>query len=313
MARDVAQHAGDITRYVGDLSQLASTRLVTLEEGQERGQRALICQAGGGLDLLVLVDRCLDIGTLAWRGTPLAWQSPNGFRRADLVDAEGEGGQGFARGFGGFLVTCGLDHIRQPEGGHPLHGRLPFTPARLVSHGVDWRAPTPTLFAEAEIVQFRLSHEHLHVARRIEAPVGHGVLRLVDRITNRGAMQVPVRLLYHVNLGFPFLSDGTRVEDASGRPLLTIGPPDATAQSRSVRRAVAELGAPRVNVTHPTIGTLALSWTGDTLPCLQTWTDLRPHTYVAAIEPCTDGVDDGDVRMLASQETLAVGFDVALQ
>ena len=53
---------------VGDLRQFASVRRITLDDGAERGVRALAFSTGGGLDFWVLSDRSLDIGPLWWRG-----------------------------------------------------------------------------------------------------------------------------------------------------------------------------------------------------------------------------------------------------
>ena len=143
-------NVSDLRRRLGDLRQFASVRRIELDDGPERGVRALAFSTGGGLDFWVLSDRTMDIGPLSWRGHPIAWQSATGFRSAALTDLEGDGGLGFLRSFSGMLVTCGLDHIGFPEGGQPLHGRLPFTPARLLSYGEDWERDEPILFCEGE-------------------------------------------------------------------------------------------------------------------------------------------------------------------
>ena len=134
--------------------------------------RALAFSTGGGLDFWVLSDRSLDIGPLWWKGTQLAWQAPAGFRSPALTDPDSEDGRGFNRSLSGFLVTCGLDHTRQPVAGHPLHGRLPFTPARVTAYGEDWRAAVPVLYVEGEVTQARFGGEALRLHRRIEAPIG---------------------------------------------------------------------------------------------------------------------------------------------
>jgi len=128
----------ELRTKVGDLRQFASVRRITLDDGVERGVRALAFSSGGGLDFWALSDRSLDIGPLWWKGMPVAWQSMAGFRSPALHDAEGDGGRGYSRTNSGFLVTCGLDHIRQPLDSHPMHGRLPFTPARVTAYGEDW-------------------------------------------------------------------------------------------------------------------------------------------------------------------------------
>lgn len=303
---------------VGDPAQVASTRLVELQDGQEKGVRAVHCKAGGGLDFGVLVERGLDLGWLDWRGEGIAWQGPNGFRRPDLINADGEGGRGFGRGFGGLLVTCGLERIRQPEGGGPLHGRLPYTPARLIRHGVDWEADPPTLVVEGEVVQAGLEAEHLRLHRRIEAPVGTGLLRLEDRVTNRAPAPIRPALLYHLNLGHPFLRPGVRVR-LGDETLLTTKGPSRDAHPVVTCHRVAGGTTCEVGVTTPEGPALTMRFATATLSYLQLWHDPRPGMYVLAVEPCTsarraDGgsVDDDSQPALDLGEHRSYGFTLAL-
>ena len=277
--------------HVGDLRQLASVRRIVLDDGPERGVRGLAFSTGGGLDFWALTDRSLDIGPLAWRGSPLAWASPAGFRSPYLHDPEADGGRGFARSLSGFLVTCGLDHVRQPRAGHPLHGRLPFTPARLLAYGEDWDRATPVLFAEGEVVQARQGGEALRLRRRIEAPVGGITLSIRDTVENIGSEPWPQALLYHFNLGFPAIADGTEVR--LGHDLL-LGPirlPDANDRPGSTCFNAGRDARACCTVQTPSDSadgfTLSLGFGTTDLPHLQIWHDLRPRVGVLAIEPCT--------------------------
>lgn len=65
-------NASDIRPLVGDLRQFASVRSIVLDDGGERGVRALAFSTGGGLDFWVMADRALDIGPLWWGGLPVA-------------------------------------------------------------------------------------------------------------------------------------------------------------------------------------------------------------------------------------------------
>jgi Domain of unknown function (DUF4432) len=276
---------------VGDLRQLAGVRRVVLDDGPERGVRALAFSTGGGLDFWVLTDRSLDIGPLWWRGTPLAWAGANGFRSPALHDAESETGRSFDRSLSGLLVTCGLDHIRQPTGGHPLHGRLPLTPARLLSHGEDWERGEPVLFCEGEVTQARYGGEALRLHRRVEALVGGNVLRITDRVENLGAEPQAQASLYHFNLGFPMIAPGSEVWLGADRVLGPLELPQAGGSpSVSCRRVVREGSHPVCTVRTPPPagpGSLALSFDAGTLPFLQLWLDPRPHAHILGVEPCT--------------------------
>lgn len=279
-----------VRRLVGDLRQLACVRRIALDDGPERDVRALAFSTGGGLDFWVLSDRSLDIGPLWCDGRPVAWQSGAGFRSPALHDPEGDGGRGFNRSFSGFLVTCGLDHVRQPRGPHPLHGRLPYTPARLLAYGEDWEREEPVLYCEGEIAQVCYGGEFLVLRRRIEALVGGRSIRIADRVENRAAAPAAHALLYHVNVGHPALAPGTVVslgDTVLARPRML---PDVDAASHSF--SVPAGPGPRATCrlkTQTGAGVFVLSVTQsvETLPHLQIWQDLRPHACVLGIEPCT--------------------------
>jgi hypothetical protein len=304
---------------VGDLRQLASVRRIVLDDGPERGVQALAFSTGGGLDFWVLCDRSFDIGPLWFKGMPVAWQGPNGFASPALRDLEGDGGFGFERLFSGFLVTCGLDHIRQPQNASPLHGRLPFTPGRLLSHGEDWDASEPVLFCEGEMTQARLNGERLRLRRRIEAPIGRASLRILDEVQNIGGREEEASLLYHINFGFPIVGPGTTVR-YNDKSLL--GP--LRRQSSGDPPSVMGLGpdARRNNscsISRQSDGewqglTATVAWDGDTLPYAQVWCDLQPHTHIIAIEPVTSARrDDGTSErgpVLAPRHVMRCRVDV---
>ncbi|HTB47972.1 MAG TPA: DUF4432 family protein [Acetobacteraceae bacterium] len=276
---------------VGDLRQFANVRRIRLDDGPERGVRALAFSSGGGLDFWVLSDRSLDIGPLWWRGQALAWQGPAGFRSPAYHDPEGDAGLGFNRSFSGFLVTGGLNHIRHPAGGQPLHGRLPFTPARVLAYGEDWDRDDPILFCEGEVIQARLGAEALRLRRRIESPVAGSSLTITDTVENLANTPCRQASLYHFNLGFPALADGTMVE-VRGRTLL--GPlrvPDPALPSESVSYPVTDddPAACTVSTPWPDGGRLQVrfEWSAASLPHLQLWHNLQPRVCVLSIEPCT--------------------------
>jgi hypothetical protein len=275
---------------VGDLRQLASVRRFELREGAEDGVRGLAFDTGGGLAFWALDGRCLDIATLSWRGMPCAWQGAMGFRSPALHDAESEGGTGFHRSFSGLLVTCGLDRTRQPVPGGPLHGRLPFTPARLTGWGESWEGGEPLLFCEGEVIQAASQGESWRLRRRIEAPIGGGTIRLTDTVDNRTATTRSQHILYHFNFGFPLLRQGSEVL-LDGLSILephrgveAEGVASVRCHAARAERSVAELRSP-AGPAGPAI-TLRLAFATDTLPWLQTWHQPRPGMHVLGLEPC---------------------------
>ncbi len=269
----------------GDLRQLASVRRIVLDDGPERGVRALAFSTGGGLDFWVLADRTLDLGPLWFRGIPLAWQSPSGFAAPGLVNALDDNGRGVERWFSGMLVTCGLDHIRKPEGG-VLHGHLPFTPARVTAYGEDWERPAPVLFCQGEVTQSRVNGEALRLVRRIEAEIGGGRLRILDRVENLGARPQAFAMLHHVNFGFPLVQAGAHL---AGHGFAHTVDPTLTGP-HMLHAAAATPGWNRWTLAAPLEGrtlTATLACVGDTLPFVQIWQNLEEATRILAVEPCT--------------------------
>src|SRR5690242_17397269 len=99
-----------VSRMAGDLSALGGVRKVILEEGAERGIRALEFRTGSGLRFDVLVDRAMDIGTAEHAGRSVGWHSATGFRHPGLHEYRDEDGLAWLRSFSGLVVMAGLDH-----------------------------------------------------------------------------------------------------------------------------------------------------------------------------------------------------------
>ncbi|MCT9000656.1 MULTISPECIES: DUF4432 family protein [Chelativorans] len=270
---------------VGDLKQVASLRRVTLMDGPEAGVEALVFSTGGGLDFWVVPGRMLDIAALSWHGSQIAWQSPAGMRP---VDVSGGDQRVFEHGFGGFLNTCGFDHIRQPVDGLPLHGSAPFTPARLLSFGENWDAEEPILRCEGEATCWRHGGYGYRLRRRIEAPIGGATIRIRDRVEIIGPDPAAVLALYHFNLGYPAVRNGTQVLLDGNRVVGPLSPPESKPQTPTLHRASAGWAVCHVVLAHRGAA-IAFRWRTDTLPWLQLWRDLRPHRGVLSIEPCSIG------------------------
>lgn len=306
----------EIADRVADLRQVASVRRIVLEDGVERGVQALAFSTGGGLDFWVLVDRSLDIGPLWWRGLPVAPQGPTGFQHPKWHRRGDADGRGFRASFSGFLVTCGLEHIRQPANGHPMHGRLPFTPAELAGYGADWEREVPILYCEGEVVQKHPAGEHLRLRRRIEAAIGGAALSIRDTVENLAATAQRQASLYHFNIGYPALDDGTVVEHAGRRRLGPLRLPDGAASREAFSLAVSTAQPATCSVICPKLS-LDFRWTAATLPNLQLWHDLGPGACVLGIEPCTSarlpGGASGEEPLLEPGAERAYALDLAIR
>jgi len=310
---------GALSDRVGDLRQVASVRSMVLGDGDEQGVRALAFSTGGGLDFWALPDHSLDIGPLWWRGRQIAWQAPTGFGHPGRRRGDGEAARGFD--LSGFLVTCGLEHIRQPVDGHPLHGRLPFTAARITDHGSDWQREEPVLFCEGELVQRHPDGEHFRLRRRIEAPVGGNWLSLSDTVENVATTPQRQASLYHFNIGFPLLADDVVVEHGGRRLLGPLRVPDPTASREAaswpVDGAAGAQCVVRTSRSSDALPSVTITWSAATLPHLQLWHDLRPGKCVLGVEPCTSprlpGGRSGEEPMLEPGESRRYDLRISLE
>ena len=213
-----------LMRRVGRLEQVAGVRLVTAGDGIERGVRLLEFRTGTGFSFDVLVDRAFDIGRCEMNGTPLAWMSPSGVVGPWFAEPEG---LGWFRSFpGGLVSTAGLDHTLiggedsaaqfnqphlKPTETYGMMGRVWTLPARLTGYGERWDGDECVLWAEGEVHQAAVFGENLTLRRRIEARVGGSSFRIHDEVENTGHTRTTHMLLYHCNVGFPIVDEGSQL------------------------------------------------------------------------------------------------------
>ncbi|WP_080867698.1 aldose 1-epimerase family protein [Agrobacterium tumefaciens] len=203
---------------------IADIRLLQMEDGPGRGQRLLLVRNAAGIAFEIAVDRGFDISSATLRGINIGWNSANGLPwPPHSVDAED--GIGFYRNLDGFIVTCGLDHIGGVQRGdashfmhkhrkevfHPLHGRISSQRAQVSGYGIDWEREHPVIWAGGVVRQSSIFGENLVLRRRVSVDVLGDTIRIDDTVENRGFRPTPHALLYHVNFGYPFLDETTKL------------------------------------------------------------------------------------------------------
>jgi hypothetical protein len=206
----------ELLRYVGSMDQLGGIRLLELSDGIERGVRVALVRTGV-LSFLVAIDRCMDIVNAEYKGVPLAFISPTGVAAPSFFEPEG---LGWLRGFfGGLLTTCGLTYAGAPtidEGVQlGLHGRISYSPAKLLRLEEYWEDDEYVLVLEGESREAMIFGPNMRLRRRIEAMLGEKVIRIHDRVINCGWEKQPLMIIYHINLGFPLLDKGSRLLSTS--------------------------------------------------------------------------------------------------
>jgi len=198
---------------VGDVSQVAGVRSVVLDDGAERGVRAVEFRTGTGFDFTVLVDRGLDISIASYCGAPLAWRSCTGDKSPAYFE---EPGFGWLRSFyGGLVVTCGLTYAGAPcvDQGKPLglHGRVSNTPASNVHADGEWQGNDYVMWVQGRVRESIVFGENIEMVRRITARLGESKLQIHDVVRNLGYQETEHMMLYHINLGFPVVDGGSRL------------------------------------------------------------------------------------------------------
>jgi len=206
----------ELLKYVGQMDQLGGIKLLELSEGVEKSVRVALVRTGK-LNFLVAIDRCMDIVNAEYMGIPLAFISPTGIVAPSFFEPEG---LGWLRGFfGGLLTTCGLTYAGAPTIDHGeqlgLHGRISYIPAKLLRSEEYWDGDNYMLVLEGECREAMIFGPNIKLRRRIETILEGKHVRICDRIINCGWERQPLMVIYHFNLGFPILDEGSRLVSTS--------------------------------------------------------------------------------------------------
>ena len=297
----------ELTRYVADMAQLGGVRPVAFQDGPEADVRALEFRTGAGLAFTVLSDRCMDVGLAEIDGVPLSFLTGVGYAHPAYFSGYKED---WLRTFqGGLFVTCGLDTYGPPSTDAGVefgqHGRASSLPARGLSWDADWEGDEYVLRARGRMRQVSFHGEHLQLTREITAKLGENRFAIHDVVENLAGRPEPHQILYHFNVGFPLLDDGSELEVKTARieglddhakqveatahqihgpvygfqeqVLVRDVEPDADgwATARVVNRAFD--GGRGLALT--------IRYRKDGLPFLWQWRNLRERAYVMGVEP----------------------------
>ena len=247
---------------------------------------------GTHLTFTLQPGRALDISSLFFDGTAIAYNAPDECEDVSCVPyREGEFPKHMVLGL---LTTCGLENAgpEQTDEDGVLwlkHGSMSFNGAENVSvTGKD-----DELVITGEITGNRFNKHHFNLFRTIIFSDSENSLRIEDRVTNPGERD-QICLLYHYNLGSPFLSPSCTVK----LPASEIIPADRNAEEDMERFLVVDApgdakpevfytDSSSVRVYNSALGLVfTLGKSPDTLPKLDIWKNFRPERYVMSFEPC---------------------------
>jgi galactose mutarotase-like enzyme len=199
----------EIQHYIGNQAQLGGSRHYILTDGWGRNLRGIDINSGSGLQYTILPDRGMDISLASFKGNNLVYISCNGETHPAFYEHDN---YGWLRTFtGGLLTTCGLTYLGAPvtdEGENlGLHGRYSTIPARQVADNSQWIDDQYHIKIRGIVEEGHIFGDKLRLEREISTILGQNKLSISDKITNFGNKPSPYTILYHMNLGYPLLSE----------------------------------------------------------------------------------------------------------
>lgn len=289
-------------RYVGNENQLLSARRITFRDDVSDGVRAIELRNTQGLYATCLEDECLDLFDLSFKGTNLSFQTKNGLVANKFFNAApGEFGFNWRAGM---LYTCGLGNCGGgcEDGGvyHPTHGRIGMKPARNVNVIRDESGVTIT----GTMRDSALAAHQLDLERSVFFPAKGKEITIRDTVVNREAIEAEYMLLYHVNLGYPLLSPGSRIvigkgehTNKQGGPMpadwnLCREPQDIKDEELFSHTNTADSeGFAYAALINDKLGLgCYVKYSLETLPILIHWKNLCSHDYAMGLEPSNTNI-----------------------
>lgn len=196
-------------QYTGHSTQYCGVEEHRLVGGKGDGMRLYELRNGLGLHVTVSLDRGADISRLSFKGDNYGYFSPCGYVAPSYYDDKGTG---FLKSFtAGFLTTCGLTAVGAPtvdQGQElPLHGTISNTPSEYAS----FYETEEEIQIHAVVNQSGLFCEKLSHHRTIRCSKKRNRMVIEDEIENEGDETTPLMILYHINVGYPLLSEKSQL------------------------------------------------------------------------------------------------------
>ena len=276
-----------MNKKIGNSDQLCTAIRSQITDGRAAGAR-IITVSNGRLHFILTESNALDILRLWHGGTNCGFVSKAGLFTPTTEE--------FCHNFpAGMLYTCGLDAIGGVEGHYP-HGRLHRTPSEIV----EFKADEKGVRIVAETKDAALFGPNLVLTRTLETAAGADELKITDVLENRAFRNEPYCMLYHINLGYPLVDVGAKVEAKLERTL----PRNAWAEKHQAK--MLEVEPPVDNFeevcyfhqTKDGVMSLVNRQLGkrftvkSSLKKFVEWKSRASGDFTVALEPCTSWLDD---------------------
>jgi hypothetical protein len=295
-----------------------SVRKRTLRGGLRDGVD-LIEVHNGVLSIAVLPTRGMGLWRGEYRGNFLGWQAPVlGPVHPKFVHLNDRGGLGWLGGFDEWMCRCGLSSNGPPgedvvtdRAGRTtrtpltLHGRIANRPAHFVEVRVNMDPPHE-LSVTGHVEESGLFLPHLHLTTTCSTVPGSNRVVIHDVVQNRGGEPAELQMLYHCNIGPPFLGPGSRVV-APVREMAPLTPRAAEGMDTFDTYAAPAPGFAEQVYCYDLLAdgsgrtlamlynaaadrAMALRFSHKELPCFTVWknTAAAEDGYVTGLEPATN-------------------------
>jgi galactose mutarotase-like enzyme len=293
----------ELLQYTGNAAQLGGSRHYVLSDGRSRDMRAIDINTGSGLQYTILPDRGMDISLASFKGKNLVFLSCNGETHPAFYEPEG---LGWLHTFtGGLLQTCGLTYLGAPvkDGDEELglHGRVSTIPARQVADHSEWKGEEYIIKIKGTVEEGRIFGTKIRLDREISSVRGHNSLVIKDTVTNTGSKTSPYTILYHMNFGYPMLSESAELiidseKTAAATPFAEQGihefrkfiKPQANIEEQVYFHTLRTdtNGDAKVTLRNKVAGmSVTLKFNAAQLPCFTEWKMMGSGDYVLGLEP----------------------------
>jgi hypothetical protein len=204
----------ELLKYIGSVSQIGGIESAELTEGTSKGVREVTVKTAEGLEYAINPDCGMNISSCSFKGIPICWRTGTGSTNPGLYDPQLTG---WLRSFnGGLLVTCGLSQIGAAcidDGvAYGLHGRISNTPAEVLSTRSEWVGDRYLMTFEGIVRESIALGQRLVLRRRISSYLDSSEITIEDTITNESWYDTPLLTSYHINFGYPLVSETASVE-----------------------------------------------------------------------------------------------------
>ncbi len=198
-----------MNKYIGHIHQISGVEEFIVAKGKGKGMALLEIRNGLGLCVTLSPDRCMDISRVTFKGDNVGYFAPCGYVSPQYYDKEGSG---FLKSFtAGFMTTCGISAVGSPctDNGEalPLHGNIANTPCEHYFYNeTEAEISVTGIIRDAYIFGTSYLFTRVYTFSKTE-----NVFTVSDKVENIGNTVAPCMLLYHINVGYPMLSENARV------------------------------------------------------------------------------------------------------